>query len=298
MTTGRRLATGQPSRTAFGAAMHRARHQVLDRPPVFVDPLAMRIIGSGPAAVIRAGEPTEDQPLRRALRASIAVRSTIAEEALAGAVERGVRQCVVLGAGLDTLAYRAILPADVHVHEVDHPATQAWKRELLRDAGIPEPTTVSYLGVDFETQTLADVLDASSIDPARPIFVTWLGVTPYLTRAAIGATLRTVAVWPGGSDVVFDYGAIPDAASETQLTVEQRAVVTAMMDRLTAIGEPWITFFAPEELAAELRAAGYTTIDDLDGAVINERYFAGRPDGLHVGRLSHVVHARRAVMDT
>ena len=128
---------GQPSRTALGAASHRAAHQVLERGFIFADPLAIPILGADAQAAVRDAV---SDPRRRRLRLFIAVRTRFAEDALAAALSSGVSQLVVLGAGLDT--YRTTLAERLRIFEVDHPATQAWKRRRLADAAIPVPQSL------------------------------------------------------------------------------------------------------------------------------------------------------------
>src|SRR5271170_2255196 len=144
---------GTFSKTAHRVAIRRAAHQLLDQPRVLDDPLALRIIGSEAEAALRSN-PREDHAFSRAFRAFMAVRSRFAEDELGRAVAHGVRQYVVLGAGLDTFAYRNAYP-DLRVYEVDHPATQAWKREQLHAASIPIPQSLTFVPIDFERQTLA-----------------------------------------------------------------------------------------------------------------------------------------------
>src|SRR5271157_5753507 len=180
----------EPSRTALGAAAHRAVHQVLERGRIFADPLAVRILGADAETAVRDAE---NNPSRRMLRLFIAVRTRFAEDALTEAVAHGVRQLVVLGAGLDTYAYRGALRDRLRVFEVDHPATQAWKRQRLAAAAIPLPATLRFAPVDFERETLADGLAAPGFDPAQQTFFTWLGVVPYLTGEAVWSPLGFVA---------------------------------------------------------------------------------------------------------
>ncbi|MBX3498181.1 MAG: class I SAM-dependent methyltransferase [Alphaproteobacteria bacterium] len=138
-----------PSRTALGAAMLRAQHQVLEGGRIFRDPLALRIIGAD-AESLRG----EADSVTSGLRRFIAARSRFAKDALADARTRGTTQLVVLGAGLDTCAYRTDA-ADLRMFEVDHPATQAWKRKLLADAGIGIPEALTFVPIDFERDSLA-----------------------------------------------------------------------------------------------------------------------------------------------
>ncbi|MEE3623073.1 SAM-dependent methyltransferase [Nitrospirillum sp. BR 11752] len=276
---------GRPSRTALAVAGLRAAHQIMDGPVVFADPVALPILGPGAEARIRSDEARLNTPTVRFLRASVVARSRFAEDTLAAAVADGVRQYVVLGAGLDTFAYRNPYP-DLRVFEVDHPATQAWKRDTLAVAGILPPSSVNYAGVDFERDTLAEGLARAGFDRSRPAFVAWLGVAIYLTRDAILDTLRAVAALPLGSGIVFDYSLPPDTLSE-----KQRAAFQAMADRAAAEGEPWRSFFTPETLAADLRALGFGTVRDVGPAELNPWYFAGRADGLGLGGISRLAHA-------
>jgi methyltransferase (TIGR00027 family) len=262
---------GQPSRTAFSAARYRAAHQILEQGRIFTDPLAVRILG------LPDEELLADAP-RRAMRVFIAARTRFAEDALARAVGSGVRTLVVLGAGLDTFAYRNPFP-DVRVIEVDHPDTQAWKRQRLASTGIAIPPDVTYLGVDFERETLGDRLLLDG-----PAFFLWLGVVPYLTRQGFDETLKVVAS-TAGNEVVFDY-----AQSPAKMPPQRRAALEARASRVAQIGEPWLTYFEPDEIAAELAGLGFGTIDDLGPSQLAARFF-GRPDVPPDTPGGHVLHA-------
>ena len=193
---------GQPSRTALRAAAHRAAHQSVEHGRVFADPLAIRVLGEAPEAVFGADL---HSAATRGMRLFIAARSRFAEETLAAAVARGVRQYVVLGAGLDTFAHRnPYADQGLRVFEVDHPATQGWKRGRLADAGLATPASLTFAPVDFERQTLAEGLANAGFDTAAPAVFAWLGVVVYLTRGAVLGTLGWIASLPPGTEVVFD----------------------------------------------------------------------------------------------
>lgn len=276
----------EPSKTARRVALRRAAHQVLDRPVVFEDPLALKIVGPQVESVLRADpERTEHSPLSTYLRAFMAARSRYAEDELRKLVDQGLTQFVILGAGLDTFAYRNPYP-NLQVFEVDHPATQAWKRTVLTDAGISIPPTLTFAPLNFETQSLADALQTAGFNRNAPAFFSWLGVTQYLTLDPIQATLKFVASLPQGSGIVFDYGLVPGI-----LTSRQRVAFDYMVDRVAKAGEPWQTFFEPQTLISDLRHYGYTHIEDLAGPEINRRYFSNRDDGLMVGSLAHLMCA-------
>ena len=179
----------EPSQTALGAAMQRAAHQLLERPLVFEDPLALPILGLERVRWITANLERLRHPWATSLRASLVVRSRVAEDTLADAVASGTRQMVILGAGLDTFGYRNPHPR-LRVFEVDHPATQTWKRERLAAQGIAVPRSLAFVPVDFETRSLEARLDAAGLRTEAPAFFSWLGVTMYLSREAIARTLR------------------------------------------------------------------------------------------------------------
>ena len=258
----------QPSRTAFAAAAHRAAHQLLERGAIFKDPLALAILGQDAETVARDAEA---DPARTGMRAFIAARSHFAEGALAaGVAARGVRQLVVLGAGLDTLAYRHALGDGLRVFEVDHPATQAWKRRRLGEAGIPVPSDLVFAPVDFERAGLLDGLTAAGFDPQQRSFFIWLGVVPYLTEAAVVSTLAVIAGVPGGAEVVFDYADPPSALSQPQLALHE-----ARAARVAALGEPWLSYFEATSLHPRLRALGFVTVEDLGPRDLAARYWRG-----------------------
>lgn len=276
------METGTPSRTAWAAAAHRAAHQVLEQGRIFSDPLAVRILCEDEASVARHAE---ERPDGHFMRIFIACRTRFAEDALANAVAAGVRQLVVLGAGLDTFAYRSPFAEHLRIFEVDHPSTQAWKRQLLEAAGIHAPQWLTFAPIDFETQTLAAGLADAGFDPALPTFFTWLGVVPYLTEDAIWSTLGFIAGLTNGAHVIFDYSDPPSL-----LSADFRERHAARAGRVAELGEPWITYFEAPDLYAKLRALGYSKIEDLGPAGIAARYFPGRPVQGN-GKGGHILHA-------
>jgi methyltransferase (TIGR00027 family) len=283
------LKENRASVTAQRVAMQRAAHQLLDDPKVFDDPVALRIIGKESASALQVDpRQFESSPLSSYLRAFVVARSRYAEEELALGVRRGVRQYVILGAGLDTFAYRNPHPQGMlHVFEVDHPTTQAWKRARLDEVGIPLSDDLTFTPVDFETQALEEGLQAAGYDPGKSAFFSWLGVTEYLTTDAVMATLRFIASAPKGSGIIFDY-----MISPSLLTPAQRARFDALARRVALAGEPWQAFFGPGLLTRDLKAMGFEYAEDLGPEEINSKYFRDRKDGLQVGSLSHLMKAQ------
>jgi methyltransferase (TIGR00027 family) len=270
------LIEGRPSISAQGMAMHRAAHQLFDRPLLLEDPLALAVIGvEGREALrVRPGAFRNEW----AIRAFTVARSRYTEDALRRALDAGITQYVVLAAGLDTSACRMMRPG-VHVIEVDSPATQAWKRARLRAAQIAPPDGLTFAPVDFEKQTLADGLRDAGFRTDIPAFFSFLGAVVFLELATVTDILRFTGALPPGSGIVFDYGVAASALDPQQLA-ERAHVVKG----LASIGEPVKTFFDPGVLAQSLRQAGFDEIEDIGYAEMNARYFASRADALRVGR--------------
>jgi methyltransferase (TIGR00027 family) len=264
------MKTGRASKTALRVAIRRAAHQLIDRPTVLDDAIAVRLIGPGYARDMERAM----HKVARDFRCYIAARSRYVEDRLAEVVARGVTQYVVLGAGLDTFAYRNPFAA-LRVFEVDFPATQQWKRALLADAAIALPANLTFVPLDFEHQTLAEGLAGAGFENRLPAFFGWVGVVPYLTLAAFRATLGVMAQLPPGSAVSFDY-----VSSPKTLTPERRKVFDGLSKRVAAAGEPFRLFLLPEEMEQELHRAGFQRIEQVDSDGLNERYFKDRADGL------------------
>jgi methyltransferase (TIGR00027 family) len=275
-----------PSRTAQGAALHRAAHQLMDQPVVFADPLALRIIGEDAATDLREGRDPRATTGAEGLRLFVATRSRFAEDCLTEAGARGVDQYVLLGAGLDTFAYR-VPHEELRIFEVDHPATQGWKHERLAQMQIAKPDWVTYAPVDFERETIRDGLARSGFDFSKPAMSAWLGVTPYLTREAVMATLSFIASLAKGSEVVFDYAEPTRNHNESQ-----RAHFEAMAARVAAAGEPFKSFYEAEPLSRDLKALGFSLAEDWNADALNARYFDGRADGLKLRGRAHLMRAR------
>lgn len=275
----------QPSKTAHRVAIRRAAHQIWDRPCVFEDPIALKIIGADEASALTGPSPPGSVP-GRYLRAFIVARSRYAEDQLAEAVKRGTRQYVVLGAGLDTFAYRN--PFDgLKVLEVDYPSTQAWKRQRLELGEIAVPGSLTFVSVDFGRQTLAQGLEAAGFLAHEPAFFSWLGVTPYLQPETVLATLRWLISICSANAVVFDY-----AVPRSSLGPLGRIAFDFLANRVAAAGEPFVGFFDPGELTDELKKMGFSHIEDLGTEEINARYFQGRADALCVAGGGRMMHAR------
>jgi len=295
------------SLTALLTAYARAYHAVHDDPKIFDDFLAYQFFteeertsfGQNLADSLKffdperaASCPSQATALAWYMRIQGAPttlsRSRYTEDSLEAAFRQGVRQYVILGAGMDTFALRRPdLVSQLKVFEIDHPLTQAFKLNRLKELGWEIPAQLHFIPVDLTKETLANALRQSPYDPRKPSFFSWLGVTIYLTRAKVFTTLRTIAgIAPAGSSIIFDYldtdAFIPGKASKQ---------VQLMREIVRRTGEPLKAGFDPVTLATDLADTGLLLHENLSPSDIEERYFQGRTDGYHAFKHFHFVHA-------
>jgi methyltransferase (TIGR00027 family) len=278
---------GQPSQTAMTAAAARAAHLLVDSEPrIFADSLAALLLGDKAETYLRYHREYGDHPLLAGTRAQATCRSRFTEDQLALAAARGTAQYVILGAGLDSFACRSELAGRLRVFEVDHPATQQRKRALLAAAGLAEPLTLTWVPVDFETDELIASLTAAGLDPAAPAFVSWLGVTMYLTAEAIGATLASLSRLAPGSELVTDYMLTADLRDADGV-----AYADLVMPDSERRGEPWLSFFTPEQMTGLLTRHGFTGVRDVRQRDAISAALWERTDLLRPIELSRLCHA-------
>lgn len=277
----------QVSLTALTAAAARAAHLIVDNEPlIFVDPLARPLLGGQAEEFLRYHREQGAHPILAGARAQVTSRSRYTEDRLAAAVRTGLTQYVLLGAGLDSFAYRSELAGRVRVFEVDHPATQKWKRQILADAGIGIPDTLRFVATDLETDSLAARLTAAGFDPGRPALIAWLGVTMYLTEAAIGQTLAVLGGFAPGTELILDYllpAELRDPGGEQY--AQQVGAVAAER------GEPWLSFFRPAELTELLATHGLPAVQHVAQRATVDAALWQRSDSLRPLGLSCLAHA-------
>jgi methyltransferase (TIGR00027 family) len=287
--------------TAIGAAEMRAAHLLLDEDPkILRDDFALRFSGSDSEASLREDTDTMlaevaakvgsdvAQQVFQATRAVMIVRSRYTEDALSRAIAGGITRYVILGAGLDSFAWRnPHLAATVEIFEIDHPASQQWKRLRLQDLGIDQPSNLTMLPIDFEKQTLLKGLRDGGCPLEEPAFFSWLGVTQYLTREAVLGTFKQVATLASGTEISFTF-----VVPQSLLAGDDQRLFAMAAAGAAARGEPWVTFFEPVELTSQLEGFGFTRIEDFSPGEANIRYFAGRRDGLRVPGGEHVMLAQ------
>jgi methyltransferase (TIGR00027 family) len=284
-----RVTERYPSNTAFRAAILRAVHQLIDKEPkILNDPIVLGLLDASTLDYIRLNADKFRTHSMNALRSHIVMRSRYAEDRLAEAVQNGVQQYLILGAGLDTFPYRQPQWARaLHIFEIDHSASQHSKRERLAMLGVEVPSNVELLALDFETTPLQDCLCKSSFDLRKPAFLSWLGVTMYLSTAAVDAIFRFVSSLPKMSEIVFTYASPASTLNESG----GESLIAAFTAFAAAHGEPWRTFFEPNDLTRKLHGLGFLTVSFLSTSEADARYFRGRHDGLHAPRKVGIVTA-------
>lgn len=279
---------GKHSQTAVGTALFRAAHQILDgSPKVLDDPLAEKILGPTQAATIRTEESKHRRPYLVRARTLAVMRSRFVEDELATAMEQGVDQYVILGAGLDTSPYRppAASP-DLHIFEVDHPDTQRWKLERLHAAGIGVSANVRHVSLNFEKDSLDERLTQAGFDHSRKTFFSWLGVTYYLGDDAFKDTLRFIASGAPGTKVIFDFG-----LADSDLTADELDAFRTFSQYLEKNNEPWLSRFSPNTLQKLLAEIGFRDSFYLSRELATERYLSNRHDGLNLDVLIQMMSA-------
>lgn len=275
------------SYTALATAYMRAAHQLLDdEPRILDDDAILHLLGSAAPDRIRADAGRLQADGGKLLRSHVVIRSRYAEDCLAQAVRRGVTQYVLLGAGLDTFAFRQPSWArQLRIFEFDHPATQALKLQRMQEAAFELPPNTVLAAVDFETESLSEKLAAAGVSSDQPTFFAWLGVVMYLHEAAIDATLRMVASYPPGSELVLTFLRHPRPDSK------RAGMFREFADHVANAGEPFVTFFEPEQLEAKLLSTGFSSVEFLSADEARSRYFQGRKQDLPVPEYTGVASA-------
>lgn len=271
------MASGTPDHTAVRVALWRALHVELDAPPhVLEDVVGLKLVA--PEESWRARPDMEPSRSLRS-RASIVARARFVEDLVEESARRGVSLYVLLGAGLDTFAQRRPeLASRLQVFEVERADTQAWKRARLMELGFGVPDWLHLVPVDFEKQSWWEELLRGGFDPTRPAVIASLGVAMYLSKEANAATLRQMAKLAPGSTFAMSF-MLPFELMEPS----ERPGMEAAARGAKAAGTPFLSAFAPAELLALARQEGLQGVEHVSGEKLQQRYFAGRDDGLRPG---------------
>ena len=298
---------GKPSRTAIMAAINRAAHLFLDGEPKIVrDELALGLSGMSNEeeilALFRKVESEISQKfgseIGRALwsgfRGLVVVRNRYTEDKLETAIRNGVSQYVILGAGLDSFAYRRPdLKNVLNVFEVDYPSTQQWKKRRIQELGVSFPTNLTFIPLDLEKHTLSEVLRIGGYRADLPAFFSLLGVTQYLTETAVFEILQEVVRGEPGTEIVFEYVLI-----DSLLTEKNKKIVDMHKRNSAASGEPWLSQFDPGDLADRVKQLGFQSLSDFGPGEAKTAYFTGRTDllaeqrGYEVFEFVHLMKAQ------
>jgi methyltransferase (TIGR00027 family) len=281
------MSESQPSETALTAAAARAAHLVVDSVPhIFSDTAAASLLGDRAAELIGYHRDNATHPILTAARAQVTCRSRYAEDQLAAAAASGVRQYVLLGAGLDSFCWRSALAERLRVFEVDHPRTQLWKRHALAAAGFDVPPWLTFVPADLGRDSVTDVLADCGFDRSAPAVISWLRVTMYLSIADIGQVLGFAAGCARGTQLIADH-MLPEALRDPAGNMYVQLIATAAAER----GEPWQTFLSPADIARELASQGTFTIEHLCQRDLVPARTWDRSDSLRPIGLSMVVRA-------
>ncbi|HEY7323915.1 MAG TPA: SAM-dependent methyltransferase [Streptosporangiaceae bacterium] len=278
-----------PSRTALMAAAARAAHLIVDDPPfIFEDTAAAALLGDVADDLIRYHREHGGHPVLACARAQVVCRSRYTEDRLAEAAARGASQYVLLGAGLDTFGIRSALGREFRIFEVDHPATQGWKRQALAAARISVPPQVTFVPAELGVGSLIAALQAAGFDLTAPAVVGWLGVTMYLDISAISATLAALSACAPGTEVIVDYmlpAGLRDQTADDYVSQVSQAAADG--------GEPWRSFLAPEQVQALLGEHGFAVVEHVRQRDAVPGRLWERSDPIRPADLSMITRAAR-----
>lgn len=254
------------SRTALGTAYLRAAHQILDPAPhLFEDPVALRILGASAAERIRKDGASYATAQSLALRSSVCLRSRFTEDNLAKIAQTGPCTYIQLGAGFDSFAWRQPEWAvNLPIIEIDHPATQGLKREMLARAGLAEPENLHFIAADFDRENISDVLIRAGLTAEKRVYFAWLGVSMYLAASAVTACLHAMASFAPGSAASITFRQPPDPEEGPD----------ALAHQVATLGEPFVTYYTPAQMAAELAGAGFNRMTFLSPQIASASYYS------------------------
>lgn len=264
-----------PNSTAVRTALWRALHVQLDAPPhILEDTTGLQLIDPGEGWQQR---PDMDPAFSQRIRAAMAARARFIEDLIIQESTNGITQYVILGAGLDTFAQRnPAVASRLQIYEIDEPGTLAWKQQRLVETGYGVPASLHFVGVDFEKgQSWWDNLLQAGFNPHLPAVIACTGVTLYLSREAISQMLRQVAAMAPGTKVAITFIVPQELLEEEDLTLQRASTQGAK-----ASGNPFVSFFTPEQVIELATESGIKNAAIVSPAALKARYFSGRKDGL------------------
>jgi methyltransferase (TIGR00027 family) len=268
-------------------AMRRAAHQILDRPLIFEDPIAVGLVPECTEQAIRGNLDEYNGPAQGLVRAVFAVRNRFAEDRLAAAAARGAGQYVIVGAGLDTFPWRQPpFAKSMRIFFVDHPSTLAWSMERFRERGLPPPPNVAFVAADLEAKELGARLDEHGFDGGTTTFFSVLGVTQYITRDAVDTLFGFAASLPAQSEIVSSFAPTDDELDPEELAGRNWGIAVAAPS-----GEPWLTRLSAPEAFGLFTRLGFGEVFHLSKKRLRECYFSGRNDTLKANGIDHLFAA-------
>ena len=272
--------------TMLGSAIRRAQHQLLDRPLVLADPVVLDLVPEARDPNVLAAATGSDL-VATLLRAMFVMRSRFAEDRLAKSVERGAQQYVIIGAGLDTFPWRQpSFARALKIFAIDHPASLAFTRDLLREKGFALPANLTYVPADLRQQAMAEQLAASGFDISGTTFCSLLGVTQYIDRRTVDELLHFALRLKAGSELVLSFVPPDNEIEGVDLEVAARSA-----ERAASVGEPWICRMRPSEILEQLSHLGFGDVFHLTPELAQARYFSGRQDSLRAPKWEHLLAA-------
>ena len=279
---------GSPSQTALMVAVLRAHHcHFAPEPKILKDTTALPLSGMADLEAVKdykngvieffsglSSRETAESFVQQ-ITDSVCMRSRLVEERLTKARKQGLEQLVILGAGLDSTAYRCTDQLnDLPVFEIDHPATQHWKKTRLTECNINIPDNLKFVSFDFENQTLTEALEVGGVRSNAVTMFTWLGVQMYLTPATVQATLAVLGKFPPGSQLIMDF-AMPDATHPD----EQLQDPVGELNRVVSeMGEPFESTYTEQELETCLKEAGFSDVSFYTVERILDSFLNGNRD--------------------
>jgi methyltransferase (TIGR00027 family) len=263
-----------PSKSAILTAASRALHRQEPPPWILDDPFAAGLAGEEGEAIMADLQPRISSDQLMAFAHWVCIRARLTEDVVESELAEGASQYVIMGAGLDSFVHRRPDLVDrLRVFEVDHPASQEWKRRRLKELGLTAPANLVYCAVDFESESLVDGLTSSGFDWELKTTFSWIGVTMYLSLDAIRATLAAIGSSARGSAIAMTYNQSPETLDDFS-----RDVTTTLAGAVGDLGERFVTFFTPSEAAALMRDEGYVDVRDFGGQLAYRKYFGDRND--------------------
>jgi len=267
-----------PSKTAITTALARAVHQILDEPIVLKDANAQLLLDEGIQLQLINDPYAFNDPMARTMRAAIIARNSVVHDALYEAKKKNsdLKQFIMLGCGLDAFSLNhASIYNDIEFYDIDTPAMIHWRKTRINDANILLPCNIHQVSCDLNNQELFEILSSFDFKKNKPVFISFMGVSPYLKNDIIYGVMERFATLPKGSSIHFDYRVKHSLLDSIEQMMDQ-----VVAQQVSIMGEPWLSEFLPDELSIDLLKMGFTRVNHFNTENLNSLYFSKRKDGL------------------